>query len=61
MNAKRIIKSMFRKTQRFFKNRQVQQTLYTSYHIYNTMRYIRNPFLMLEHLNAMNIVRLIER
>jgi len=59
-NAKRFATSLFRKSKRFIKNKKVQNTLYTSYHIYNTMRYIRNPFLLLEYVNLFNVARLLK-
>ncbi len=59
-NAKRFAKSLFRKSKRFLKNKKVQNALYTSYHIYNTMRYVRNPFLLLEYVNLFNVARLLK-
>lgn len=59
-NAKRFINSAFRKSKRLLKNKKVQTTLYASYHIYNTMRYVRNPFLLLEYVNLFNVARLLK-
>lgn len=57
---KRIVKSSGRKMRRVLKNRVVQNGLYASYHVYYASRVIRNPFVLLEHVNLFNVARLLK-
>lgn len=64
MNArnlfKRVVKSSGRKIGRVLKNKVVQNTLFASYHIYYASRVVRNPFVLLEHVNLFNVARLLK-
>ena len=50
----RASKSIYRKSKRFFKNRKTQKIIHKSYQLYNIVRVVRNPFILLEYINVYN-------
>ena len=54
MGFKRMFRSLGRKVRRVITNRTAQRVVYSSYQIYEIARIIRNPFVLLQHLNLYN-------
>ena len=52
--AGRMFRSLGRKVRRVITNRTTQRVVYSSYQIYEIARIIRNPFVLLQHLNLYN-------
>ena len=58
-NTIRFLSSGMRKIRRITRNRISQKILITSYRMYSVSRIIRNPFVILEHINIYNALRLL--
>ena len=55
----RANKSIYRKSKRFLKNRTTRKIIHRGYQLYNIVRVVRNPFVLLEYVNVYNVLRLI--